>query len=145
MAPESRIPLSLVTLCKRKFLVEDLNNNLTQELRSLRSHVTQLEFRNARSQVAYDRIHNQQDRQISGLHDQLQAKTNLIKSLQSYCDWWAQKWSVSNNDRQKLLHDNYVLRLHVQALESRLEKRNIRSSLRSRNVDSNESSAMIVE
>ena len=106
MTSESRIPPTLALLCKRKFLMQDLNSNLNQELRSLRSYVTQLDFRNARSQVAYDRIHSQLDRQISSLQDQLQAKNALVKSLQSYCDWWSDKWTLSNSDRQKMLQEN---------------------------------------
>ena len=131
MTSESRIPPSLATLCKRRFLLEDLNKNLNQELRSLRSYVTQLDFRNARSQVAYDRIQGQLDRQIAAMQEQLEAKTNLVKSLQSYCDWWSHKWTLSHNDRQNLLQENYILRVQVQGLQLQLKKEKSRVRARS--------------
>ena len=117
---DPKIPQSLADLCKRRYLLLDLNDDLHKELRSLRSYVSHMDQRQTRYQLAHDRIKEQQDRRIQILQEQVQSQNNLIKSLQSYGDWWSSKWTHSNNDRQRLMRENYVLRSRIQDLESQL-------------------------
>ena len=107
----NRMPLSLVALCKKKFIMMDIDRTVHVDLILCREKVESLRSSQHVLQSQYDQLERNHQTELSLLRDQLRIKDHIIKSLQDRCDWWSRTWRTLDYDHRNLQRSYNLVRL----------------------------------